>query len=143
LTVAFARLRNGRTIDGVTESDPILPSSAPDGGAPARRPAAICHGSGHIVKSGNPAFVAAFGAQCVGLPARECLLGLPPDAFVLLDVVLAKGRPFSRWIRLGKEEWRMTAVPRVDPGTHEVYGVAFHLRSLYDLPVLASGSGDE
>jgi hypothetical protein len=117
--------------------------SVPEGGAPARRPAAVCHGPGHVVKYGNPAFLAAFGAQCVGLPAREGLLDLPPDAFVLLDVVLAKGRPFSRWIRLGKDEWRMTAVPRVDPGTQEAYGVAFHLRARADLPVLAARSGGE
>jgi hypothetical protein len=125
----------------MTESDPV--QSAPEGGAPARRPAAICHGPGHLVKYGNPAFVAIFGAQCVGLPAREGLLSLPPDAFVLLDVVLAKGRPFSRWIHLGKEEWRMTAVPRVDPGNQEIYGVAFHLRSRSDLPVLALATEDD
>lgn len=125
----------------MTESDPV--QSAADGGAPARRPAAICHGPGHLVKYGNPAFVAIFGAQCVGLPAREGLLSLPPDAFVLLDVVLAKGRPFSRWINLGKDEWRMTAVPRVDLGTQQIYGVAFHLRSRSDLPVLAAAAEDE
>ena len=79
----------------------------------------------------------------MGLPAREGLLDLPADAFVLLDVVLAKGRPFSRWLRLGEVEWRMTAAPRVDPGTNEVYGVAFHLRSRSDLPVLATRSGEE
>jgi hypothetical protein len=95
------------------------------------------------VKYGNPAFVTTFGAHCVGLPAREGLLDLPADAFVLLDVVLARGRPFSRWIRLGEDEWRMTAVPRVDPGTQEVYGVAFHLRSRRDLGVLVTGSGDK
>ena len=137
----MGRLRGGRTIERVTQPDPTRP--APDGGAPARRPAAICHGPGHVVMYGNPAFLAAFGAQCVGLPARESLLDLPPDAFVLLDVVLAQGRPFSRWIRLGKDEWRITAVPRLDPGTHEVYGVAFHLRARTDLPVLASRSGEE
>jgi hypothetical protein len=96
-----------------------------------------------VVKYGNPAFVTIFGAQCVGLPAREGLLDLPADAFALLDVVLAQGRPFSRWLRLGEVEWRMTAAPRVDPGTNEVYGVAFHLRSRSDLPVLATRSGEE
>lgn len=125
----------------MTESD--RERSTADGGAPARRPAAVCHGPGHVVKYGNPAFVTIFGAQCVGLPAREGLLDLPADAFVLLDVVLAQGRPFSRWLRLGEVEWRMTAAPRVDPGTHEVYGVAFHLRARSDLPVLAARSGEE
>lgn len=125
----------------MTESDPALPQS--DQGGPARRPAAICHGPGHLVRYGNPAFVSAFGAQCVGLPAREGLLDLPPEAFVLLDRVLARGRPFSRWIRLREDEWRMTAAPRVDPGTQEVYGVAFHLRSRSDLPVLAGRPGEK
>jgi hypothetical protein len=105
----------------------------------AIRPAAICHGLGHIVKYGNAAFIAAFGDSCVGMPARECLLALPADAFALLDIVLSQGRPFSRWVRFGEDEWRMTAAPRVDHGTGEIYGVAFHLRSRYDLPVLAYG----
>jgi hypothetical protein len=124
----------------MTESDPTLQA---DQGTPPRRPAAICHGAGHLVRYGNPAFVAAFGAQCVGLPAREGLLDLPAEAFDLLDRVLESGRPFSRWIRFGDDEWRMTAVPRVDPGTQEVYGVAFHLRARSDLPVMAGGPGEK
>jgi hypothetical protein len=127
----MARLRSG--------NDP----ATPQGGTPARRPAAICHGPGHIVKYGNPAFVARFGAKCVGLPAREALLDLPPDAFALMDVVLSLGRPFSRWLTLGGDEWRMTAVPRVDPGTQEVYGVAFHMRARADLPVVPTTAGGE
>jgi hypothetical protein len=96
------------------------------------RPAAMCHGPGHLVRYGNPAFVAAFGPACLGLPARECLVALPADAFELLDTVLAQGRPYSRWIRIGGAEWRMTAAPRVDIGTGETYGVAFRLRSRGD-----------
>ena len=102
----------------------------------ATRPAALCSGPGHLVVYGNPAFVARFGAQSVGPPAREGLVGLPPAAFALLDRVFARGRPLARWIRLGAEEWRLTAAPRRDPETQEVYGVAFHLRSRSDLPVV-------
>ena len=100
------------------------------------RPAALCRGPGHLVVYGNPAFVARFGAKSVGPPAREGLVGLPPAAFALLDRVFARGRPLARWIRLGAEEWRLTAAPRRDPETQEVYGVAFHLRSRSDLPVV-------
>ena len=50
------------------------------------RPAGLCSGPGHIVVYGNAAFVSAFGGQSVGLPAREGMLGLPAEAFGLLDV---------------------------------------------------------
>ena len=80
--------------------------------------------------------MARFGTQSVGPPAREGLIGLPPAAFNLLDRVFARGRPLARWIRLGTEEWRMTAAPRRDLVTQEVYGVAFHLRARSDLPVV-------
>jgi hypothetical protein len=94
----------------------------------------MCHGPGHVVRYGNPAFVAAFGSGCLGLPAREGLVALPSGAFALLDTVLTSGRPFARWIRVAGQELRMTAVPRVDAGTGEVYGVSFHLRSRDDAP---------
>jgi hypothetical protein len=94
----------------------------------------MCHGPGHVVRYGNPAFIAAFGSGCLGMPAREGLVALPPAAFLLLDRVLADGRPFARWIRVAGREWRMTAVPRVDAGTGEVYGVSFHLRPREEAP---------
>jgi hypothetical protein len=100
------------------------------------RPAAFCFGSGHVVMHGNAAFRASFGERAVGLPAREALLDLPSEAFDLLDAVLGQGRPLARWITRGQEEWRLTAAPRIDPETHEVYGVLFHLRARSDLPVL-------
>jgi hypothetical protein len=100
------------------------------------RPAAFCYGAGHVVVHGNAAFRASFGERSVGLPAREALLDLPSEAFELLDLVFNKGRPLARWIRRGLEEWRITAAPRIDPETHEVYGVLFHLRARSDLPVL-------
>jgi hypothetical protein len=104
----------------------------------------MCHGPGHLVRYGNPAFEAAFGPACVGLPAREGLVALPAGAFELLDTVLTRGRPYSRWIRVGGAEWRMTAAPRVDIGTGETYGVSFHLRSRADPPsrTAARASGE-
>ena len=100
------------------------------------RPAGIAQGAGHVVVYGNPAFLAEFGEGAIGLPARESMLGLPPDAFWLLDAVLRDGRPLARWVSRDGEEWRLTAVPRRDPGTDEIHGVAFHLRARSDLPIL-------
>jgi hypothetical protein len=71
------------------------------------------------------------------MPARESLVDLPPAAFTLLDLVLARGKPLAKWIRFAGEDWRMTVAPRTDPGTGEVYGVAFHLRARSDVPAVA------
>jgi hypothetical protein len=100
------------------------------------RPAGLCSGPGHIVVYGNAAFVAAFGRQSVGLPAREGMLGLPAEAFELLDAVLRERRPLARWITRDGREWRLTAMPRFEFESTEPYGVAFHLRARSDLPVL-------
>jgi len=105
---------------------------------PETRPAALATGPGHVVVHGNPAFRAMFGDGAVGLPARESMLGLPPAAFDLLDAVLRRGRPLARWIRADDREWRLTATPRREFGTNEVYGVAFHLRARDDLPIASS-----
>ena len=103
-----------------------------------RRPAGMCRGQGHIVVYGNPAFVAAFGAAAVGMPAREGILDLPPRAFAMLDAVLIRGKPLASWIRMGGSEWRLTVVPSVDPAG-EVYGVSFHLRERSDTLVTIPG----
>ncbi len=100
-----------------------------------RRPAGLCAGAGHVVLYGNPAFVARFGARCIGMPAREVMVDLPDAAFQTLDAVLAEGRPLARWVQLGDEEWRMTVAPRRDPEDDSIYGVAFHLRARSDQPV--------
>jgi hypothetical protein len=128
---------------GVSGGSPV-PTTPPDDVSPGlprsgstTRPAGMCAGPGHIVVYGNPAFVAAFGAQSVGLPAREGMLGLPAEAFDLLDAVLREGRPLARWIRRAGEDWRLTVTPRIDFETDEPYGVSFHLRARSDLPVLA------
>jgi hypothetical protein len=100
------------------------------------RPAGMCEGGGHRIVHGNAAFREVFGAQCVGLPAREGLVGLPPGGFAVLDAVLEGGLPAACWITMGGTQWRMTVAPRRDPATGAVYGVAFHLRERDDLPVV-------
>ena len=108
-------------------SDPVPNLDLAQDG-PATNPAAMCHGTGLIVVYGNPAFKRVFGDGSVGLPAREGMLGLSRTGFTLLDAVLRQGRPLARWVRLAGETWRMTAAPRIDPGTGEVYGASFHLK---------------
>jgi len=103
----------------------------------ARRPAGFASGPGHVVVYGNPAFRTMFGDGAVGLPARETMLDLPAEAFLLLDAVLTDGRPLARWVDRPDGSWRLTAIPRRDPETGNVYGVAFHLRARADLPILS------
>jgi hypothetical protein len=100
------------------------------------RPAGMCLGPGHLVVYGNPAFIATFGRSCIGMPARETMLSLPPEAFDLLDSVLAGGRPLARWIVVDGEDWRMTATPRREFEPGDPYGVSFHLRRRSDLPLI-------
>ena len=117
---------------------PFLPvDSEPDLPAFQRRPAGFANGPGHIVVYGNPAFRTMFGTAAVGLPARETMLDLPAEAFALLDAVFSDGRPLARWVDRLDGTWRLTAVPRRDPETGDVYGVAFHLRARSDLPIIA------
>jgi hypothetical protein len=99
------------------------------------RPAGLATGPGHVVVYGNPAFRRMFGNGSVGLPARETMLELPAEAFALMDAVFADGRPLARWIRRDGHDWRLTAIPRRELGTDEVYGIAFHLRLREDVPV--------
>jgi hypothetical protein len=100
----------------------------------APRPAAICSGRVHIVIYANPAFIEAFGAPAIGLPAREGILGLDGPAFDLLDAVYRSGRPLGRWIERDGTTWRMTGIPRRDAATSEIEGVAFNLRERDDAP---------
>jgi len=99
----------------------------------------MCSGPGHVVVYGNPAFLAEFGEEAIGLPARESMLGLRADAFGLLDAVLREGRPLARWVTRDDEEWRLTGIRRRDAGTDEIHGVAFHLRARSDVPTLDGG----
>ncbi len=91
-------------------------------------PAALHFGPGHVVVHGNQAFLDEFGSECLGLPAREALVTLPPEAFALMDAVLLGGKPLCRWIRTARGRSRLTIADRRDPETGEVYGVVFHLR---------------
>jgi PAS domain-containing protein len=111
------------------EADRDLPASE-------RRPAGLASGAGHVVVYGNPAFRTMFGESAVGLPARETMLDLPHEAFTLLDAVLSEGRPLARWVRRPDGDWRLIAIPRRDPETAEIHGVAFHLRARSDVPVV-------
>ena len=99
-----------------------------------RRPAAMCLGAGHVVVHGNSAFVAAFGQQAIGVPAREGLVSLPGTAFAALDAAFARRRPVARWIRWSGADWRLTIALRTDVETGDVYGVSFHLRARDDTP---------
>jgi hypothetical protein len=110
------------------------PDSEAAGGT--MRPAAFCIGSGHLVVYGNDAFLKTFGVRAIGMPMREAAVDLPSGAFEVLDAVLAQGRPLACWIDIRGEPWRLTAAPRVDPETSEVYGVRVHLRERSDQPIL-------
>jgi hypothetical protein len=112
---------------GVEPDGRTDPAQAADDGS-TTNPAGFCHGAGLIVVHGNAAFKRVFGAGCVGLPAREGMVGLSRDGFGVMDAVLARGRPAARWVRMQGSQWRLTVAPRIDPGTGEIYGVAFHLR---------------
>ena len=120
------------------ERPPTTSEPASQGGGSSRRPAGYCRGAGHLVVYGNPAFVATFGSAVVGMPARESLLGLPPAAFALFDIVLARGRPLARWIEFRGQEWRLTVQPRIDPVEGDTYGVMFHMRVRGDVPIVAA-----
>jgi hypothetical protein len=127
----------GRRMMAAMAEPAFRPAPDPDPRSFARRPAGFATGPGHVVVYGNPAFRSMFGERAVGLPARETMLDLPPEAFALLDAVLRAGRPLARWVERSDGTWRLTAIPREDPETGDVYGVAFHLRARSDLPSVA------
>ena len=98
----------------------------PPSASPA--PAAFHYGAGHMIMHGNPAFIDVFGAQVVGQPAREALVGLPPKAFELMDLVFTTGKPGACRVTTVAGPRRLVVVPRRDPETGEIYGVTTHLR---------------
>jgi hypothetical protein len=92
-----------------------------------QQPVALLYGPGQRIVHGNQAFVAAFGRDAVGLPAREALVGVPGRLFEVVDRVLATGRPLACWLEIAGEWHRLTVVPHRDIETGEVYGAALRL----------------
>ena len=90
-------------------------------------PAAFHVGPGHMIVHGNAAFVELFGPRCVGQPAREALIGLPTEAFELMDEVYRGGKPLARRIVTTWGVRRLVVAARQDPETGETYGVMTHL----------------
>ena len=84
---------------------------------------ALLFGPGHVVVHGNPAFLAEFGEDTIGLPASEALLSLPGVAFDVVQRVYVRGTPLACWIDVSGERRRLTAAPRRDPETNDVDGV--------------------
>jgi hypothetical protein len=103
-----------------------MPASRPEPAKPS--PAAFHYGPAHVIMHGNPPFLELFGAQSVGVPAREAMADLPAEAFELMDRVYREGRPLARQVLTPAGPRRLVVVPRRDPGTGETYGVATHLR---------------
>ena len=100
-------------------------AARPDAGP---NPAAFHYGPGHMIVHANPPFVEVFGAGVLGQPAREALLGLPPKAFELMDLVLSTGKPGACRIDTAAGPRRLVVAPRKDPETGETYGVTTHLK---------------
>jgi PAS domain-containing protein len=94
----------------------------------AANPAAFHFGPAHVIVHGNDAFLAAFGAGCLGQPAREALVSLPSEAFRLMDTVYREGRSLATRIRTPDGPRRLVIAARRDPETGETYGVASHIR---------------
>jgi hypothetical protein len=89
-----------------------------------QRPVALLYGPGHVVVHGNPPFLARFGRGCLGLPAAEALVALPGAAFELMDLVYREARPLACRLIIDGEPVRVTAVPKRDVETGEIYGIA-------------------
>lgn len=94
---------------------------------PVGHPAAFHYGPGHVVMYANPAFQSEFGDRCLGLPAREVMVALPSEAFQVMDLVLQRGKPLARRLRMAGGARRIVVAPRTDPENGTVYGVVSHL----------------
>jgi len=88
---------------------------------------------------GNAPFLDEFGRDCDGVPAAEGMLGVPRTAFRLMDRVYRNGVPGALAVTIRGRERRLVVVPRNDPETGEVYGLAVHIVPRAD--ALASGQG--
>jgi hypothetical protein len=108
------------------------PAGAPRAGTTSSSggPSAFLFGRAHLVMHGNAEFKAAYGATCLGQPARESMLNLPRPGFELMDRVLAEGRALAMRVRMPGGDRRLVVAPRKDPETGETYGVIVHLRTI-------------
>ena len=95
----------------------------------ARGAAAFPFGPGHVVMHGNPPFLAEFGSDVVAQPAREALVGLPDEAFDVMDLVLRTGRGAATDIETSHGPRRLVVVPRRAPDEDAPYGVTTCLRA--------------
>lgn len=103
----------------------LRPDTTSSGG-----PSAFFFGRAHLVMHGNAEFKAAYGAACLGQPARETMLDLPRPGFELMDRVLEGGRALATRVRMPGGDRRLVVAPRRDPESGEVYGVVLHLRPI-------------
>ena len=103
-------------------------------GPTAPAPAAFHFGSGHMIVHGNAAFLEVFGPGSLGQPAREALVGLPPKAFELMDLVLQTGKAGACRVDTKLGPRRLVVAARRDPETGETYGVTTHLRPIEPPP---------
>ena len=94
---------------------------------PPQAPTALLYGPGQMIVHGNPAFVAEFGPEAIGMPARETLVEMPPRFFEVVDRVLGEARPLACWLEVGGVRRRLTAAPRRDVETGEIYGAAIRI----------------
>jgi hypothetical protein len=101
-------------------------------------PAAFHYGAGHMIVHGNAAFLETFGSTSLGQPAREALVGLPSQAFELMDRVYRQGKPLAMRITTPWGIRRLVVGARRDPETGETYGVTTHLRPV---PVVEPEAG--
>jgi hypothetical protein len=114
-------------------SSPAPSTSAPVSSAPstsrtpAQQPVALLYRRGRLIVHGNPAFIAEFGAGCLGLPASEALPAWPHRVFEILDRAFDTGRPVAAWVSIDGARRRITVAPRADVETGEIYGVAIRL----------------
>jgi hypothetical protein len=102
--------------------------------ARAANPAAFHSGPAHVIVHGNSAFLETFGAGCVGQPARETLVSLPAEAFLLMDTVYREGKSLATRTKTSDGPKRLVIAARCDPETGETYGVASHIRPLTPEP---------
>ncbi len=111
---------------GEPPADRQRPADPPRAARP--NPAAFHLGPAHVIVYGNSAFVAAYGVEAIGQPAREAMVDLPRAAFELMDMVFREGRPLALRIVVRGVERRLLVIPRKEVDSAETYGVTTYLR---------------